>query len=454
MIGTRRLYFLLALITILFSLSFSFTALAKIGFAGNVIILFLILIDLWLTPKTSLLIAHRKVPERLSIGRDNRAQLYLENTGVRTLTCQLRDDFPQYINAEPKEFHFTISGSQAVLLPYSLKPNERGSYKFGDIYLRYQSTLGLFWRQVKFKAEQTVKVYSDLHSLQELSAKLSCSSELGELHKNKRGQGTDFASLKDYVSGDDSKNIDWKATARFHRPIVRTYEIEQEQRLLVLIDAGRMMLSELSGLSRFDHALNAALSLILTGLANHDQAGIGIFADRPLMYLPPRRGRGYLTKILEATYSVQPIMIEPDYTGMLAHFAQLQKGRSFVVILTDLTDASGSKALLAGLSKLNKRHLTLCVTLKDKQVELLANATYMRSDHGASLAVRSNLRNAREIETSSIFQRAVAIDLVHERELAFSILRRSGCLILDQAPEDLTSKLIDKYLEVKSKGLI
>jgi uncharacterized protein (DUF58 family) len=442
MIATQKLYSLLGLIAILFSLSFALDALAKIAFIGNVIILVSLIVDLLLTPQASLVTVHRKTSQRLSIGRDNQVQLYLENTGIKTLDCQLIDDFPQSMKASPKEFHFSISGSQALILPYSLNPNQRGSYKFGDIYLRYRSTLGLFWRQVKFQAEQPTKVYSDLQSLQELSAKLSCSSELGELHKNKRGQGTDFASLKDYVRGDDSKNIDWKATARFHRPIVRTYEIEQEQRLLVLIDAGRMMTSELSGLSRFDHALNAALSLILTGLANHDQAGIGIFADKPLIYLPPKRGGGYLTKILEATHSIHPIMIEPDYTGMLAYFAQMQKGRSLIVVLTDLTDAIGSKSLLSGLAKLGKRHLTLCVTLKDKQVELLANPFLLRSGGGASL------------ETSSIFRRAVAIDLLHERELAFSVLRRSGCLIVDQAPEDLSSKLIDKYLDIKSKGLI
>lgn len=436
MIATPRLYFLLALIATLFSLSFACSFLAKIGLIANLLVLCLVLIDMRLTPNQADLNAHRKAPERLSIGRDNWVNIIIENSGAKPLVCQVRDDFPQQIGADPTEFNFTISRSHSTVLSYNLRPNSRGAYRFGDTYLRYRSNLGLFWRQVKFNTGQTVKVYSDLQSLQVLSAKLSCSSELGELHKNKRGQGTDFASLKDYVRGDDSKQIDWKATARFHRPIVRTYEIEQEQRLLVLIDAGRMMLSELSQMTRFDHALNAALSLILTGLANHDQAGIGIFADKPLIYLPPRRGRSYLTKILEATHSLQPIMVEPDYTGMLAHFAQLQKGRSFIVLLTDLTDASGSKALLAGLAKLNSRHLTLSVTLKDKQVERLANAT------------------TDDTETSSIFRRAVAIDLLHERELAFSILRRSGCLVLDQAPEDLSSKLIDKYLEVKSKGLL
>src|SRR5690606_21223125 len=123
----------------------------------------------------------------------------------------------------------------------------RGLYVFGDINLRYQSFLGLFWRQVSLPQPEAVRVYSDLKALYELSIKLAKSSELGELHQRKRGQGTDFAALKEYTVGDDAKAIDWNATARRERPVVRTYEAEQEQRLLILIDAGRMMMSDLEG---------------------------------------------------------------------------------------------------------------------------------------------------------------------------------------------------------------
>ena len=158
--------------------------------------------------------------------------------------------------------------------------------------VRFKSRFGLFWHQSKISADEKVKVYSDLRALYDLSIKLSRSSELGEMRQRRRGQGTDFASLKEYTVGDDAKSIDWKATARRDRPVVRTYEAEQEQRMLILIDAGRMMTSDLEGISRFDHALNAALCLALTGLSHNDQVGFGIFADRPLAYLPPHRGKG------------------------------------------------------------------------------------------------------------------------------------------------------------------
>src|SRR5262249_29427999 len=146
--------------------------------------------------------------------------------------------------------------------------------------------------------------------------KLSHSTELGELNRRKRGQGTEFASLREYSIGDDSRSIDWKATARRDRPVVRTYEVQQEQVLLILVDAGRMMLSELEGLSRYDHALNAALSLALAGLHRNDQVGLGIFADKPMLYLPPRRGKVQLKRFLESVFDTRPRMVEPDYIGI------------------------------------------------------------------------------------------------------------------------------------------
>jgi uncharacterized protein (DUF58 family) len=327
-----------------------------------------------------------------------------------------------------------------VTVRYFLFPTKRGMYRLGDIFLRYRSFLGLFWRQARINAQAQVKVYSDLKALTDLSIKLSSSSELGELRQRKRGQGTDFASLREYVNGDDNRSIDWKATARRNHPILRTYEAEQEQKLLILIDAGRMMISELSELTKFDHALNAALGLALTGLSYNDQVGIGIFADKPLIYLPPRRGRSYIKKILEVTADIEPKMVEPDYAGMLAHFATIQKSRSLFAVLTDLTDPSGSQALLSGLAHLRKRHLTFCITLKDKRVQEMSQPP---ADNQPAQSDRTE-----------IFRRAVAIDLVQQRELALAVLKQQGCLVLDEAPEHLSTRVIDTYLEIKRKALL
>lgn len=440
MIATSRLYLLLLLGGVLFALSPVWNEFARLGFTLDFVLLVALFVDFALTQRPFLISAERDVSDRLSIGRVNEVLIRIQNSGNSNLLLRLRDGIPDTLGPERREFEFNLSAGGDGLIRYSIFPTRRGLYRLGDIYLRYKSFLGLFWRQRRIAAQAEVKVYSDLKSLIDLSIKLSSSSELGELHQKKRGQGTDFASLREYVTGDDHRSIDWKATARRNRPIVRTYEAEQEQKLLILVDAGRMMVSEVDGLTKFDHALNAALSLALTGLTYNDQVGVGIFADKPLIYLQPRRGKDYLKKIVEVTSGMEPRMIEPDYAGMLAHFATLQKSRALFAVLTDLTDPSGSQMLLSGLSHLRKRHLTFCITLKDRRIQQLSKTS------GNGKAIR--------MDRIDLFKRAVAIDLVQQRELALNVLKQQGCLVLDAAPQELSSALIDSYLEIKRKALL
>lgn len=440
MTGSKKLYLLLALGVIPYALSGLWTFLFTLGNAYNVALLVLLVIDYQITQRPDFIEMSRSISDRLSIGRSNPVIITVSNTGFSTLSARLRDDFPQALTSDTEMFEFNLPAQSSSTLEYKLTPTRRGAYQFGKLSLRYLSRLGLFWREKVQDQSEKVKVFSDLKKLYELSIKLAQSTELGELHQRKRGQGTDFASLREYTSGDDTKAIDWKATARRDRPVLRTYEAEQEQRLLILLDAGRMMVSDLEGLSRFDHALNAALCLALTGLSHNDQVGIGAFADKPLMYLPPRRGKAYMKNVLENTFGLEPRMVEPDYVGMLSYFAGNQKGRSLICILTDLTDPTGSQALLTGLASLSSRHLPFCVTLKDRQITEVAKPR----------VYSTNADN--EQVMGSLYRRAVATDLLEQRELALSVLQRRGCMILDCPPQELSDKIVDKYLEIKTRA--
>lgn len=440
MTGSKKLYLLLALAVIPYALSGLHPQLAVAGLAYNVCLLVLLVIDYRLTQRPWQITVSRSVADRLSVGRSNPVLINVTNAGASHLVVRLKDDFAPNLESDTELFEFNLPAGAMSMLEYKLTPRRRGVYKFGNVTVRYLSKLGLFWRQKVAKHEEEVKVFSDLKALYDLSIKLAQSTELGELHQRKRGQGTDFASLREYMVGDDAKAIDWKATARRDRPVVRTYEAEQEQRLLVLIDAGRMMVSDLEGLTRFDHALNAALCLALTGLSHNDQVGLGAFADKPLMYLPPRRGKAYMKNILENTFTLEARMVEPDYVGMLSYFAGNQKGRSLIVVLTDLTDPTGSQALLTGLASLSSRHLPFCVTLKDRQI---ISAAKPRSFTPAT---------PNEEAMGAIYRRAVATDLLEQRELALSVLQRRGCLVLDCPPQELSDKLVNAYLEIKTRA--
>jgi uncharacterized protein (DUF58 family) len=432
MVASSRLYILLSAVAVIFLLMYLNPSFSRLGLGCDLALLLLVVADFFMTQKCDKLSASRAVADRLSIGRKNDVRIEIFNQSNKRLKMKVRDGFPAELESDTREFNFDLSANSLASLNYVLMPRRRGAYIFSDISVRYASLLGLFWRELKVPAQKTVKVYSDLMALKDLSVRLSQSTELGDLRRRKRGHGTEFATLREYVSGDDTRNIDWKATARRERPVVRVYEVEQEQTLMVLVDAGRMMVSDLEGLTRFDHALNSALSLALTGLYKNDQVGFGIFADKPLLFLPPRRGKSYVTRILEATCDVQPRMVEPDYSGALSFFASAQKTRSLMVVLTDLTDPTGSQSLLNGLASLNPRHLPFCVTLRDRQIEHVAQENSPKID--------------------DIYRRAVATDLICQRELAFNQLQRRGCLVLDCPPQELSEKLVDRYLEIKARG--
>jgi len=434
MIPARLLYCLLiAAVAILFA-SIWLPRIAAVAWALDAVLLIIVLVDAQITPDVKNISAQRFCSDRLSIGRQNEVLIEVFSNALKPVQVQLRDCYPIALEADVQEFDFKLADKSRARLEYMLFPRRRGEYEFGDITIRYRSALGLFWRQLNVPASKKVRVYPDLKALQELSVKLAHSSELGVLKVRKRGQGTDFSSLREYVSGDDIRSMDWKATARRDRPVLRVYEVEKEQTLMVLVDAGRMMVSDLEGLSRFDHALNAALSLVLTGLMRNDQVGLGIFADKPLLFMPPRRGKSYLTKILEACCDLRPKMVEPDYMGALSFFASAQKSRSLMVLISDLTDPTGSASLLTGLASLSPRHLPFCVTLRDREVDRISELSAP--------------------DLPGIMKRAVANDLIAQRELAFSHIVRRGCLLLDCPPQDLSSRLVDKYLEIKARGLL
>lgn len=434
MTASFRLYVLLCVAMVLFLAGSWLPAAHAAANILNALILVTLFVDFAITPSTKLLTANRMVADKLSIGRKNEVKIELYSQAARFIQCRVRDAYPRELETDVTEFDFTIAAKSKATLAYNLLPRSRGGYEFGNISVRFRSTLGFFWRDCTISAAHYVKVYPDLKALQELSVRLAHSSELGEMKARKRGQGTDFSSLREYVNGDDARSIDWKATARRDRPVIRVYEVDKEQTLMVLVDAGRMMVSDLEGLSRFDHALNAALSLVLTGLMRNDQVGFGIFADKPLMYMPPRRGKAYLTRVLESCCDVRPKMVEPDYPGALSYFADAHRSRSLTVVLTDLTDPTGSQSLLSGLASMSPRHLPFCVTLRDRQLDNIS----------ADLALTAQ----------TVFRRAIATDLLAQRELAFSHLSRRGCLVLDCPPADLSNKLVDRYLEIKARGMI
>jgi uncharacterized protein (DUF58 family) len=290
------------------------------------------------------------------------------------------------------------------------------------------------WHQWTVPSEEAVAVYPDLVGLRSLSLRLSLEST-GSLRQSRRlGLGTEFAELREYAQGDDIRLIDWKATARRQVPYVRVLEPDREQTLIILLDRGRMMTEQVRGLQRFDWGLNATLALAMAGLHRGDRVGVGVFDREVVSWTPPERGMPQFHRLLERLTPLQPVLLEPDYRGAVSRLVDRQTRRALVVMITDIVDKNASAELLTALMRLAPRYLPFCVTLRDPQVDAIADTTALSID-GA-------------------YRRAVAIDLLAQRQAVFSQLKQKGVLVLDAPASSLSESLVDRYLRIKARNLL
>jgi uncharacterized protein (DUF58 family) len=375
----------------------------------------------------------RQPLHRLSIGRDNPVTLAIQSQ-ARSATWKIRDTYPSerfIVSTATLEGNSPAQTQQDVT--YSAKPLRRGEYYWGAIHVRQLSRWQLSWLQWQIPQNQTVAVYPDLIGLRSLSIRLTLQST-GAMRQARRriGMGTEFSELREYSAGDDPRLIDWKATARRSRPLVRLLEPEQEQTLIILLDRGRLMTASIQGLQRFDWGLNAALALALTGLNRGDRVGMGVFDRTMHTWIPPERGQMHLNHLIERLTPIQPDFLEPDYLGAATSLVSQQTRRALVVVITDLVDVTASSELLLALMRMTPRYLPFCVTLRDPEID----------------------RQAHQFTTdvSATYTRAVALDLLAQRQIAFAELKRKGVLVLDAPANQISDELVDRYLQLKLRN--
>jgi uncharacterized protein (DUF58 family) len=385
--------------------------------------------DNWQTRRQRVTVTRQPL-QRLSIGRDNPVVLTVRSS--QPATIQIRDYYPQAFDASTPLLQANLPAKHSQELTYTVHPRDRGEYQWGNIQVRQLSPWGLAWHDWQIPQSQKVEVYPDLIGLRELSIRLTLQSAGSMRQARRLGMGTEFAELRDYTIGDDPRLIDWKATARRSRPLVRVLEPEQEQTLLILLDRGRLMTAKVKGLTRFDWGLNATLSLALAGLSRGDRVGVAVFDRQIHTWIPPERGQQHLSKLLERLTPIQPSMLEPDYLGAVTALVNQQTRRALVVLITDLVDVLASTELLAALGRMTPRYLPFCVTLRDPQIDERAHQPTE--------------------EVAATYARAVALDLLTQRQVAFAELKRKGVLVLDAPANHITNQLVDRYLQIKARN--
>ncbi len=436
MVPTQRTYGLLtaggAIATLLTSFAggparFSTGLLGLLCFDG--VVLLAMLWDGWQVRRQRVDVS-RTPSQRLSIGRDNSVELNLKaKNGADIL---IYDRYPAAFEGPEMPLRASLIADSEESLTYTVKPNRRGDYDWGDLEVRQRGPLNLAWADWRLPAADKVSVYPDLIGLRQLSIKLALQSTGTMRQKRRLGVGTEFAELKEYDVGDDPRFIDWKATARRNQPLIRVLEPEKEQTLIILLDRGRLMTARVQGLSRFDWGLNSALSLALAGITRGDRVGIGVFDRTMHTWIPPKRGQPHLRQVLERLTSIEPALIEADYLGAVTQVVRAQSRRSLVVVITDIVDETASADLLSSLMRLRPRYLPFCVTLRDPQID--KEAQLIQED------------------VAKAYEKAVAIDLIAQRQVALSRLKRAGVMVLDAPAPAISDQLVERYLRVKARS--
>jgi uncharacterized protein (DUF58 family) len=259
-------------------------------------------------------------------------------------------------------------------------------------------------------------------------------SDVGVRALNHRGEGGALAGLRDYVPGDDPRLLDWKATARHERPIVREQTIERSQSVMILMDCGRGMTQSAGQYSRFEHALSAALVFTDVAAASGDRVGLMAFDDQVRTYAPPQRGTAALRGVRTALSGLDATVTEPDYAAAFRMLALKHRRRSLVVLFTDVIDVRAARSFIGYAGRLARRHMVIVVAMENETL-----VTAAQPATSGSLA---------------LFRSAAAEELVLEREEALARMRRAGMTVLDVPPSRMAATLVNRYLEVKARGLL
>ncbi len=393
--------------------------------------------DAFGAPASKVLEVQREAPVAFSVGRKFVIRYAWRHTRRRRLTVEVKERLPEPLGgARTPLRRLELPPHLTVEERLELEPVRRGIGPGGTMDIRILGPLGLAWRQSRIEAPWTATVYPSLRGawLKALPVQAIRRREAGLRSVRHRGEGRLFEGLREWVPGDDTRTIDWKATARRGKPIARQYEDERRQQVMLVVDAGRLLTAEVDGVPRLESVVAAALHLAHAAVEHDDNVGLLVFADTIQRYVAPGRGRRALRSVLEGLAAADGRLVESDYPAAFRYLAAHNRKRALTVLFTDVIDRTASEALVAQTATLRPRHLPLAVTLRDPAMEALA-------------AVRPS-------GSSQAFERAAAEELLGAREAALAEMRSRGVMVLDVPPDGASAALVERYHLLKRKGML
>ena len=403
----------------------------------DALVLVACLLDGLRLPKPAKIMAERSWSNAPSLESETEIEIAIENQSRVLLDCRVVDDLPKALAAEPRSLRLQAFPHVPARARYRVRPQERGDYETGWLYLRYRSPLGLGEKWAKANLTQEVRIYPALRTSEEQQIFLARSRqiELQLRQARQRGLGRDFESLRDYREGDDLRDICWTATARRGSLITRQYQTERSQAVWLVLDCGRLMRSRSAQeQTKLDHACATAVALAQLALYSGDRVGLLAYGQSVQQRLLPGRGAAHLRQIIELLAQVRTETGEADHLRATAMLNRLQPRRSLILWVTDLAETAMRPEVIDGAMQLLRRHVLLFVAMAQPEVERIAQA--------------------RPTNVEDMFRSAAAQEMAGRRELLLAQLAEQGALTLDLDPESLTSAVLNQYLRVKERAMV
>lgn len=401
---------------------------------GNGMLFLISLLDLFFSPKRKDITINRTIPEELERGLTYPVKLEVKNDSVRSMRYTIVDGLPQsFLHAFP--LSGLVEEKSSVTATYEIVAPVRGRYRVKQLYLRYTSLFQLWEKQTTIELPDTVNVIPDLSDAKSYleSARQFLLYEGMEIRKRQRGEG-EFAQIRNFVVGDDSRKINWRQTAKLQEVMTNEYEPEHGKYLSVLIDCGRMMGVELEEGNRLEKALEAALAVSAAALKNGDYVSVVAFSKNIHVYVPPGKGLAHLQKILHAVYDVKVEPGESNYAAVLNYLQSVQKKRSLILLFSDVQAFLHEESGLTYLNRLRRRHLFFMLGIED---ETLPSKISAYPD------------TVRQAMVKSIAQQQMQ---VKKREKAK--WEKQGLSMIETKEERLTATAISRYIDIMNRGLL
>jgi uncharacterized protein (DUF58 family) len=400
----------------------------------TLVVVLVVMLDAMIGTSARQLVLQRRHPPVVVAGRSAEVAWEVRSSSRRTLRIHAADQLAPSLCAGSRRFQVRVPPGGVARVSTHIRPLRRGRFEVDRLAVRIEGRLGLGARQREVPLRTVLRVHPPFRSAEEAELRIRRARilEVGMRSARGLGGGTEFEQLREYGPDDEFRRIDWTATARSGKPIVRTYRAERNQSVLVLLDNGRVMAGRVGGVPRAEHAIDAAMMLTTVATRLGDRCGLVAFDREVRTVVAPSRTPSQFSRVTEAMYALEPVLFESDYAGAFAEVTGRFRRRSMLVLLTDLLEQAVMDSLVPALPLITRTHLVVVAGVRDPAVQQWAESAAQDDDEA--------------------FRRVAAIQATENRRRTSARLQSLGAVVVDAEPARLAVDLADTYLHIKSTG--